>query len=693
MNANLPSGNIGLKAVMEGRVKETKELAIGSISALQSIAQELQMKEVASRLSETGKSLEEDTFKVIVVGRFKNGKSTLLNALLGKLTNPVEGLLPNQGPMKSDRLPCTAVLTRVVYSASPYVKKWDADGTHEEWSFQRYLSDSSVKASEEETESFFDQIREFEVGFPAELCQAGITMLDSPGTSDTPKRTAYTIDAIRRSDAAIVVFKDEALAGQDEREFVERYVVGSGTTRVFSVVNLWQEIDEDLKRFAWHRLALMGLIKSKASRGYQESDFEENDVFFLNSKVALRSKLSDDEPGMLDSGLLSFEKRLGDFLAKDRHLAHMERWVGQATGFGASTREQVRQRLAALKIDQDRLREIILQTEPLLKAIRGRRSKLQGIFSHYRRLIKSEGQLSFLNAVKRIRAELPDDLKKKKLKSLGDPGKVVGATVYSKPAVREAIKFAEERASDKIKEWAQDPNNASGLQKAIMPPLKEMLAEVNSEVAEIDTEIRQIDFDATGSLPAMDDRVKLLTVTERVMCGAAGLAVGDFSSFMGAAGGGWASVAGNLGGQLGSLAVLLGIGSLGVAVGPLVVPVTMAVGLAGGLVGAVAVIEGRIKDTVLKKVDERLANLPEEKLNEFEQGLDTEMARIEAVVMQEVDSVIREEEQKLHLLRKDNEQSQEQKVKLAMQLEGTERRIRYQLDALGDSLNTAKQLI
>jgi hypothetical protein len=239
--------------------------------------------------------------------------------------------------MKISRLPCTAILTRVVYSVTPYVKKWNVDGTHEEWSFQRYLNDSSVKTSEAENVRFFEGIREFEVGFPAELCQAGIIMLDTPGY-DTPKGTVYTVDAVRESDAAIVVFPDQGLAEQDEREFVEMDFIGSGTTRVFSVVNLWQPIDETLKRYAWHRLAQIGLIKSKATRGYQESDFEENDVFFINAKSALRSKLSDDEAGMIDSGLLPLEKRLRDFLAIDRHLIHMERWVQQARDFGASAR-------------------------------------------------------------------------------------------------------------------------------------------------------------------------------------------------------------------------------------------------------------------------------------------------------------------------------------------------------------------
>jgi len=51
--------------------------------------------------------------------------------------------------------------------------EWAVDGTSEEWSLTRYLDDAIVKDSEEETERFFDQIREFEVGFPSELCQSG----------------------------------------------------------------------------------------------------------------------------------------------------------------------------------------------------------------------------------------------------------------------------------------------------------------------------------------------------------------------------------------------------------------------------------------------------------------------------------------------------------------------------------------
>lgn len=49
------------------------------------------------------KKLENDNFKVLVIGEFKNGKSTFINSLMG------EKILPAYST------PCTAVINEVVY--------------------------------------------------------------------------------------------------------------------------------------------------------------------------------------------------------------------------------------------------------------------------------------------------------------------------------------------------------------------------------------------------------------------------------------------------------------------------------------------------------------------------------------------------------------------------------------------------
>src|SRR6185312_5052742 len=56
-------------------------------------------------------ALLQDSFRVIVAGRFKNGKSTLLNALLSDTTCPVAEMSNRDepGPMATAGAPCTAV--------------------------------------------------------------------------------------------------------------------------------------------------------------------------------------------------------------------------------------------------------------------------------------------------------------------------------------------------------------------------------------------------------------------------------------------------------------------------------------------------------------------------------------------------------------------------------------------------------
>src|SRR6185295_5878967 len=124
--------------------------------------------------------LEADNFRLIIVGRFKNGKSTLMNALLGRTTHPVAGLADGHGPMATNDLPTTATLTEIKYSETPYVRKWLFDDTSEEWSFADYHRNARVRMDEEENDAFFRNIKNFEVGYPAELCQQGVIMLDSP---------------------------------------------------------------------------------------------------------------------------------------------------------------------------------------------------------------------------------------------------------------------------------------------------------------------------------------------------------------------------------------------------------------------------------------------------------------------------------------------------------------------------------
>lgn len=63
----------------------------------------LNMSNYSDSLSKLSEKVNNDTFKIQVVGTFKNGKSTFINALLGSHVLPAYSL------------PCTAVINEVKY--------------------------------------------------------------------------------------------------------------------------------------------------------------------------------------------------------------------------------------------------------------------------------------------------------------------------------------------------------------------------------------------------------------------------------------------------------------------------------------------------------------------------------------------------------------------------------------------------
>src|SRR5207253_457423 len=119
--------------------------------------------------------------------------------------------------------------------------------------------------------------------FPAELCQSGVTLLDSPGLDDVPQRTAVTTQAIRECDAAVVVYRHDVFAGQSEREFVAQNLHATGT-RVFTIVNLWggRQPDDRLRGLVWNRL-VKDMYPGQSA--YAGQDFAERDIFFIDAAL------------------------------------------------------------------------------------------------------------------------------------------------------------------------------------------------------------------------------------------------------------------------------------------------------------------------------------------------------------------------------------------------------------------------
>jgi ribosome biogenesis GTPase A len=261
------------------------------------------------------KRLSEDMFSVAIVGEFKRGKSTLINALLGK------DVLP------TDVLPCSATLNKISYSITPFVKIEYKDGRTEEIEIDQlnnYVT-KLTKESEERAKS----VKEATVFYPVNYCKNGVTIIDTPGLNDDAAMTEVTMGVLPQIDAALMVIMAQSPFSESERDFLETKIITSDLGRVLFVVTGVDLLDEEdaekvLKNIK-QRIQEHVITKAKNTFGEDSAEFESYKrkigqvrVYGLSAKKALRAKLRGDDEMLKASFFPEFENALERFLTEDR---------------------------------------------------------------------------------------------------------------------------------------------------------------------------------------------------------------------------------------------------------------------------------------------------------------------------------------------------------------------------------------
>ncbi len=650
------------------------------------VAASLGLTDAADRAGNARKSLEKDSFQLIVVGRFKNGKSTFLNALLGRPTVAVPQLPSGRGPMPTDDLPCTATLTSISYSDKPYVKLWRFDGTSETWDLAKYLREATVKEDEEATQRFFQDIRQFEVGFPAELCRAGVTMLDSPGLDDVPHRTAVTTQAVRSCDAAIVVYRHDVFAGQSERAFVDEHLHSTGT-RVFTVVNLFnsREPDERLNGLVWNRLV------KETGRGpayAPGADLGKHGIYYVNAAAAEKGKLGGDAGALARSRLPAFEARLADFLLHERHRVHFERWVRASDQVAAYIEQQITQREAGLKADQLRIQTAAEKVKPRLAEIEARRARLPAIIARHRRTAVLALPQSFRRMVDQLRRDLPDLLYNEPL-----PSERFGLNVLNmKTLAREANQICMRITAERFADWGE------GEAVRVVGEVLELLTEeIRSEVTQIEESFHRIQYDLTGWTPPTVDVSRAASMADRVVSVVAGVVLLNPVAALGGATVGWRGAVGAIGGTVAAKVALvaLGLGASTIALPAIVVGAVLA-GIVGGGIGVVKKIKTRVLKAVLEGTDEggrplkdcrgSLAQEPDARAPQIEEQTTEAFDRLETEIAKAVAAEVAGEEESIRRVIDEGQRSAAEKANLLAALADAARKVAGYRQAFKDLL-------
>ncbi len=259
--------------------------------------------------------LSEDNFNVAIVGEFKRGKSTLINALLEK------DILP------TDVIPTTATLNKVTYGITPYVHIEFHDGHSEDIEIDK-LNDYVTKLTPE-SEEMSRTVKVATVYYPINYCKNGVTIIDTPGLNDDEAMTSVTLSVLPETDAAIMVMMAGSPFSQYERDFLEKKIIAGDLARVIFVVtgiDLYDEDDAE-KILNAIRTRIIDSILNKAKNVYGE-DSEEYasyktklgsiQIYGLSAKKALKAKQKNNHEMLQDSKFPVFEKGLEKFLTEER---------------------------------------------------------------------------------------------------------------------------------------------------------------------------------------------------------------------------------------------------------------------------------------------------------------------------------------------------------------------------------------
>jgi uncharacterized tellurite resistance protein B-like protein len=314
-----------------------------------------------SLVIETKRGLEKllsQRFRVSIVGEFSQGKSTLLNAIMGEEIQPVRVI------------PCNGTVAVLKYGIEKRVICRYKDGREEEIPVDDYKN--RVAITEEAalgciSDAFIQSDLEEIVFEHPELnfCRSGVELIDSPGLNEHPERTAITQKLLKDADAVIFITNASKPLTWGERELLRevQLELANGRANVpapnlFLIVNF-----VDLLRQESDRKQVRQLVEQFA-KGQDPVLCGDDRIHFISARGALDAIQAGTEDEY-SAALQHFTRSLETFLVEERGIIELRKAITKHIALTQACMQGIHQAQEVLSgeltISEDARQQIIEQ--------------------------------------------------------------------------------------------------------------------------------------------------------------------------------------------------------------------------------------------------------------------------------------------------------------------------------------------
>jgi GTP-binding protein EngB required for normal cell division len=254
--------------------------------------------QAVTRLSDR---LRDAQFHLAVLGQFKRGKSTFINALLGMAVLPTAVV------------PLTAIATFIAWAPAPLVRVT--------YQGSRALEDyrpASTQGVQETLNEFVTErgnpanargVARVELFLPAAILRNGVVLIDTPGIGSTLQHNTDTaLQVLPECDAALFIVSADPPITSAEIAYLA--AIRSHVVRLFFVLNKIDYLNPP------ERLQMKGFLqKSLCEGGITEPSPV---IYQVSARQALAAAVDKDDGALEASGLRRIEREIVQFLSTEK---------------------------------------------------------------------------------------------------------------------------------------------------------------------------------------------------------------------------------------------------------------------------------------------------------------------------------------------------------------------------------------